>query len=310
MKKYIFLLISGLFAWGWQVFAQQIPISSFFVENPFLFNPAVAGSDDGFKIRMDNRFQWMGFEDAPITNILSTYGPHKTRNIGYGGTLGYDVTGPMSKFMMNGAFAYNFAVTQDIRLSLGLGLGFLQYRADGVQFELDADDSPKVLDPYAPATVMPSFQPDASAGAYLYHPRWYFGFSTQQLFNNNLKFNGENSKKNRLKTHFYTFGGYRFVINNDWSVEPALLLTKVAAVPMQMDLTGKAIYMQQFWGGVNIRNTFGAFNDITVLLGYIHEQRIQIGLAYDYTLGSIGRHNTGTIELTLGYNFDVIREKK
>ena len=66
MKR--FLIIWLVMMQVWKVSAQQIPISSLFAENPFLYNPAVAGSDNGFKIRMNNRFQWMGFDDAPITN--------------------------------------------------------------------------------------------------------------------------------------------------------------------------------------------------------------------------------------------------
>ncbi len=293
---------------SWNSSAQQIPISSLYVENPFLLNPAIAGTDQGFKIRMDNRFQWMGFEDAPITNILSAYGPHKTRNIGYGGNIGYDATGPTSKFLMNGAFATNFYIAQDIRMSLGLGLGFLQYRADGTQFELDAPGTTQTLDPYAPETVMSSFLPDASVGVYVYHYDWYGGISAQQLFNNNIKFSGENSKRNRLKTHFYALGGYRFIIDNHWTIEPSVLLKKVIAVPLQVDLTGRVIYMQKFWGGLNIRNTFESFQDITIMFGYIHERRIHVGIAYDYTLAKIGRYNAGTIELALGYNFDAIRK--
>ena len=137
MKRYLFLWFSGLILMCWNISAQQIPISTIFMENPFLFNPAVAGTDNGFKLRMNNRLQWMGFGDAPITNQLSAYGPHKRRNIGYGGNIAYDKTGPTSTFKMNGAFATNFAITFDIRASFGLNLGLLQYRADGTQFELE-----------------------------------------------------------------------------------------------------------------------------------------------------------------------------
>ncbi len=305
MKRFLFLLISGYILLGWKVSAQQIPISSLFVENPFLFNPAVAGTDKGFKLRMDNRFQWMGFEDAPITNQLSAYGPHKKRNVGYGGNVSYDATGPTSTFKMNGAFATNFAINLDIRVSFGLDLGLIQYRADGTQFEFY--DSYE--DPYAPNTVMSSFQPDAGAGVYVYHYDWYVGLSAQQLFNNNIKFvKGENSKRNRLKTHFYGYGGYRFVINNQWTIEPTLLARKVVSLPFQMDITTRAIYKQQFWGGINFRNTFESFDDITILLGYIHERRIHISIAYDYTFAKIRNYTAGTIELVLGYNFDAIRK--
>jgi type IX secretion system PorP/SprF family membrane protein len=303
MKKYLFLIMSGLVILVWKVSAQQIPVSYLFVENPFFIYLAVAGTDNGFKVRMDNRFQWIGFDDAPITNQLSAYGPHKTRNIGYGGNISYDATGPTSTFKMNGAFATNFAINLDIRVSLALNLGLIQYRADGTQFEFfDLYEDPK-----APNTVMSSFQPDAGAGLYVYHYDWYVGLSAQQLFNNNVKFvKGEDSKRNRLKTHFYGLAGYKFYSSDKhWVIEPTILLRKVVAVPVQMDLTGKVVFREQFWGGLNFRNTFESFNDVSVLLGYIHERRIHIGIAYDYSFAKIRSWTSGTVELVVGYNFDI-----
>ena len=308
MKRYLFLLIGGLLLWNTDVSGQQIPISSLFVENPFLFNPAVAGTDNCFKLRMNNRLQWIGFDDAPVTNQLSAYGPHKKRNIGYGGNVSYDAAGPTGMFKLNGGFATNFAVDFDTRISLGLNLGFIQYRVDGTRFEYEDEYE----DPYGPKIMMSSFQPDAGAGVYIYHRDWYAGISAQQLFNNNIKLKGENSDRNRLKTHFYGIAGYKFVLDrqNRWELEPALLMRKVVSLPFQMDLTARATYRQQFWGGVNFRNTFESFDDITVLLGYIHERNVRIGLAYDFTFAKVRNYTAGTIELVLGYNFDTIRKKK
>ena len=307
MKRYLFLLISGLVVMLWKGSAQQIPISSLFVENPFLFNPAVAGTENGFKIRMDNRFQWMGFSDAPITNQVSAYGPHKLRNIGYGGNISYDATGPTSLFKMNGAFATNFAINFDIRVSLALNLGLIQFRADGTQFQFDDG----IDDIKYPKSVMSSFQPDAGTGLYVYHHDWYIGLSAQQLFNNNLKLikAGEDSKRNRLKTHFYGIAGYKFYsTDKHWMIEPTVLARKVVALPVQLDLTGRAVFREQFWGGLNFRNTFESFNDVTVMVGYIHERRLQFGIAYDYSFAKMRKWTAGTIELVVGYNFDDIRK--
>lgn len=304
MKRYFILWLSGFIMLCWTVSAQQIPVSTLFVENPFAFNPAFAGTTNGFQIRMDNRLQWLGFNDAPVTNLLSAYGPHKLRNIGYGGNIIYDQTGPVSTFKMSGAFATNFAVTNDIRASFGLNVGMLQYRVDGTQFEFYDNYE----DLYAPHTVMSSLQPDAGAGFYVYHHDWYVGFSGQQLFNNNLKFNsqGEDSKRNRLKTHFYGLAGYRFTdVDRHWIIEPSMLLRKVAAIPLQMDVSGRVIYREQFWAGLTARNTFTSFDDLCLLLGYIHQRRIHVSLAYDFTFAKVRDYTSGTVELILGYNFDV-----
>ena len=289
---------------GSTVSAQQIPISTIFVENPFAFNPAVAGSDNGFKLRLNQRLQWMGFGDAPLTTLVCGYGPHKVRNIGYGGIISSDNTGPTGRLRASGAFATNFAIDGDIRISLGLSLGVLQFKVDGTKLDLGTG----VADPKAPSTVMKSFQPDAGAGVFVYHYDWYFGFSAQQLINNNIKLSGtsgEDSKRNRLKTHLYGFAGYKFTMVNKFVIEPAVLVRPMISGPLQMDISGRVIYQEQFWGGLSVRNTFKSFEDMSLIFGYIHERRIYISISYDYSFAKIARYTAGTVELVLGYNFDI-----
>jgi len=308
MKRYLILWLSGCVMLCWTASAQQIPVSTIFVENPFVFNPAVCASGNAFQIRLNTRLQWLGFDDSPVTNHLSAYGPHKVRNIGYGANIVSDQTGPINNLKLNGAFASNFAVTGDIRASFGMSVGLIQYRADGTQFVFDDDEE----DLRAPHAVMSSFQPDAGVGVYVYHVDWYLGLSAQQLFNNNLKFTaeGEDSKRNRLKTHLYALAGYRFMdVNKHWIIEPSFLFRKVAALPFQMDFSGRVIYREQFWGGLSARNTFASFDDLSLVMGYIHEQKIRISLAYDFSFAKIRKYTNGTIELVFGYDFDKIRSR-
>jgi len=285
------------------VSAQQVPISTLFVENPFAFNPAIAGTDNSFLVRINHRSQWLGFVDAPVTEHVSAYGPTKTKNLGYGGNLNFDRTGPISALKMNGAFATNFAINFDVRVSFGLNLGFIQYRADGTVF-----DPYEEGDLLAEKTVMANFLPDAGAGMYVYHNDWYMGLSAQQLFNNKLKLSpkGENSPRNRLRTHFYGYAGYRFTdgVAKTMVIEPSILLSKVVANPMQMDISARVILRQQFWGGLCARNTFESFNDLSLLVGYMHNKIFHVSLAYDFTFAQIRSYTAGTIELALGYNFD------
>ncbi|MDR3093295.1 MAG: type IX secretion system membrane protein PorP/SprF [Bacteroidales bacterium] len=309
MKKYLFLWMCGCWL-SQNALAQQIPVTTLFIEDQFLYNPAVAGTDDGFKVRMNNRFQWTGFTDAPVTNQLSAYGPHKNKNIGYGGTIGYDATGPTARFTLNGAFAANFALGGSLRLSTGIHFGFIQYRVDGSQFELDSPDDPHAIDdPYAPPVPMSAFLPDAAAGVYLCNHSLTLGFSALQLFSNNIKFNGEDSKNNKLKPHFYGIAGYKFYFS-DWMLEPAVLAKKVETVPLQLDITTRLMFREQFWGGVNVRNTFESFDDLCFMVGYIHQKRLNIGIGYDFSPSAIRSYTNGTIELMIGYNFDDIKHRK
>ena len=55
--------------------------------NPFLYNPAVAGTANYWEIRSDQRFQWVGIKDAPITNVVSAFASHNTNCMGLAGNV-------------------------------------------------------------------------------------------------------------------------------------------------------------------------------------------------------------------------------
>jgi len=293
------------------VSAQQIPVSTIFMENPFSFNPAVAGSDNMFKVRMNTRMQWLGFGDGPFTAQFSGYGPHRVRNIGYGGSVLIDKTGAISMTKANATFATNFPITTQIRTSFGINFGFLQMKLDGSQFgdQMVPGGPIDPRDDKLQPTAMPSFNPDAGVGVFVYHYDWYVGLSAQQLFNNNVKFTkeGEDNKLNRIKTHFYGYGGYKQPLAGNFMLEPAVLFTQVVGMPMQVDFNVRLVYDQNIWGGLSIRNTFESFDDFSLIFGYIHERSLYVAVAYDFTFAQIRKFTAGSLELVIGYNFEELR---
>ena len=59
----LLILTSGI------VKAQQLPIYSQYMLNDFSMNPAIAGTQNYFDIKSDNRFQWIGITDAPTIAV-------------------------------------------------------------------------------------------------------------------------------------------------------------------------------------------------------------------------------------------------
>lgn len=115
MKRLI--LISGLaLLLGFTSKAQQLPMFSQFMLNDYVLNPAIGGIHDYYQVKTTYRQQWMGY-DGPTTYMISTYGPHATMDMGYGGYLFSDQVGPMQNIGVYGSYAYNFQIMNDIRLS-------------------------------------------------------------------------------------------------------------------------------------------------------------------------------------------------
>ena len=79
-----------------KLWGQQDPMYTQFMLNPYVINPAIAGTNNYYQIRSNHRFQWIGLSDAPITNTLSFYGPLEKQPMGIGGYIFSDVIGPTS----------------------------------------------------------------------------------------------------------------------------------------------------------------------------------------------------------------------
>jgi len=278
--------------------AQQSPQFTQYMFNDFVINPAIAGTVDFYQIRTNHRFQWIGLNDPPMTNTLSIYGPHSKMPMGYGAYFYNDVTGPTSRTGLTGAYAYNISVNRDIRLSFGLSLGLMQYKLDGTQL------SPKDLSDLAIQSVVTSaYVPDAGLGIYLYSKEFYAGFSVAQLLNNNLKLFEVKNGLNKLKSHFYLTGGYRYKLNRDYTIEPSVIIKGTAPKAYNFDISARVIYKKLFWGGLSFRLK----DAFSILLGYNYDDKFSFGYAYDLGVTSLRKFNSGSHELMIGYKFGKIR---
>jgi type IX secretion system PorP/SprF family membrane protein len=298
MKKNIILLSLSLLVIGRMYSQQDFHFTSYML-NPILYNPALAGTANFYQIRMNSRFQWIGFKDAPITNSISTYGPHVKKDMGFGGTIFLDNTGPTSRTGISGVYGYNIAIQKDIRVSFGLNLGLIQYKVDGTKIDTYVED------PSLEKTVYSYLIPDASAGVYVWNSQFYAGFSSLHL----LDFFSKDAKKNLssidiLKTTYYLIGGYMYPINREWTIEPTLIVKKVVPAAFQLEISTKAIYKNMLWGGLAFR-TQDAFS---VIIGYTHEKKYSFGYAFDLALNDMRRYSSGSHEIVLGVNFDRIKK--
>ncbi len=298
MKKIILYILFIFLVGSMSLSGQQLPQYSQYMFNDFVINPALAGVQDYYQIRTNHRFQWVGMVDPPLTNSIAFYGPHSSMDMGFGGYIYTDVTGPTSRTGATGSYAYNIAINRDIRLSMGLSLSMLQYRIDGTQL---APEDPS--DHVFPGTVSTSYVPDAGIGVYMYGDGFYAGFSVAQLLNNNLKIFDEKSGLNKLKSHFYLTGGYRFEVDRDCILEPALIVKATAPKEIRFELNTKVEWQEMVWAGIGYR-----FHEaISLIIGYNYDDKFYFGYAYDIGITDLRKYNLGTHEIMIGYRFNDIK---
>jgi type IX secretion system PorP/SprF family membrane protein len=298
-RKLLFLLTGVLMMTAFKANAQQDYQLTLYMLNPFIYNPAIASTPNFWQIRSNHRFQWVGMTDPPVTNAISAFGPHKKKDMGYGGNLLYDVSGPTSRMQLNGVYSYNIALTGGIRMSMGLAAGVMQYKVDGTKISLPDDD------PILQKTIYSKIAPDASVGIYIYNSEFYGGLSVKQLLNNTIKLGDNDKGINKLKSHFYLVGGYKYAIDRDWAIEPSVMLKKVVPAPYQVELSCKVIYDKVFWGGLSFRSS----DAVAVVLGYTYDRKLFLGYTYDIGINDMRKYNSGSHEVCIGYNFAISRKR-
>ena len=299
--KYI-LIVIPLWIFALSLNAQQAPYYTQYMFNDYLVNPAVAGTYNYFQVRANTRVQWIGITDAPTTMSIAGYGPLEGKDMGYGGYIYNDVTGPESRLFFGGSYAYNIAINDAMRISGGLTIGYMQYKLDGTKMYFD-DEIP---DPVLSQSIEKKSMIDGSVGFYLYATSFYVGLSAHQLFGNKYNTYDEIDTLtgiSRLTQHVYLSGGYNVILNREFSVLPSALIKYTSPGQIQVDINAKVTYLRMVWLGLSYRTS----DAIAVLAGYNYEDKFYFGVAYDFTTSDIRRYSSGTIEIMLGYRFNSIK---
>ena len=274
---------------------QQLTVYSHYSLSPFLINPANAGIFNYGELQSNIRYQWVGMDDAPKTIVLSGNMPIQQKNVGVGGYLFNDRTGPLSRTGMSLAYAYHLELPKSLLLSFGIFGGIIQYRIDGNQIFLADEEERFLFD-----GIESTFVPDASLGIRLEGDRWYAGLALNHLLHNKIKSkpsgNAENSY-GTLEYHAFIMGGYLLPINKNFEMTPSVLIKVLPNNVMQVDVSAKLSYQHKFWGGVSYRSA----DILSVLAGYDFNEKLYAGYAYDLTTKGLKNYSAGSHELVLGY---------
>ncbi len=296
MKKLILTLFAGIAALVSN--AQQLPQFSSYMINNYVLNPAVTGSNDYYEAKALNRYQWKGVTDAPRTYVVSVHGPFKKLNMGLGGFVFSDVTGPTSRTGGYITYAYHLKLKEGLKLNLGLAAGFLQFKIDGSKISTKTSG-----DPVLNGGVLSSSQPDFNFGVYLNHEKFFVGIACNQIIGNKLKFSqAQQDIRSNLDRHYLLNGGYNFFLGK-FTVQPSAQLKYVAPVPMQIEGGVQVKYNDLIWLGATYRHK----DAVSCLVGFNIKDLIIVGYSYDFATSRLKSYSSGTHEIMIGAKFGKIK---
>lgn len=292
IKKALFILIYVLLSNS--VFSQSDPLFTQYYVNGIIINPAVSGTSSSSLLNIQTRQQWLGFERAPVTSSLSYHKALNNRSA-LGGFIMYDKAYPSMRANLQLNYAYHVPLDYDkVNLSFGIGAKLMYYNLD-----FNVEDLPNSNDIALSSNSYDKTLGDASAGVYLYSQNFNCGFSVTNLLQSEFKEPVSESPYSNLEyRHYYGTIAYKFkIINNDWSLEPSLIVRKMQFSNSISDFSTRIFYSDKIWVGSGYRS------DGTALFafGFLNDN-LNISYSYDHTLvGDIAEYSYGSHELVLTF---------
>ena len=303
MKKgLITLTFSTLFvfaSWG-----QQVPFYSQYYFNSFIYNPAFTGASGEINGFLTHHNQWTEIPGAPVTNSLTIDGPLQKEKAGMGVTIFNDATDITNRVGVGIAYSYAVNVNEDHKLRFGLSAGILNNQIDFAKARVGDVSDPNLFNQAQRKSTY-----DATFGVAYMFKDLTVGVALPQLFDNSVNYNQLDEDVNTaygLKRHYLASIGYKYEINEDFTVTPLTMLRLTPGAPFQFDF--------------NVIGTYQGFANLA--LSYKHEyaiginpmfkvnEKLQVGLSYDIITGTIGDFAGTSTEFMVGYTFGTSKEEK
>jgi type IX secretion system PorP/SprF family membrane protein len=280
--------------------AQQLPLYSQYMHNDLVLNPAVAGTKDFAPFRSIIRSQWDGIEGNPNTQTLSFHNSIKDKKMGFGISVFNDRLGPVGQAGISGTYSYRLEFSEKSKLSFGLSGQIYRYRIDVNELRFNnTTNTDKAL--MANGDYR-SWHPNFSFGTLYYSENYWAGLSIPELLENRVG-SSRDAFILKKKRHYYLTGGYRYKIDETYTIEPSMVVKYVANAPMQLDLNARLHAFDKFSLGVSYRTNAA----VVLLIGFKFKEQWHFGYSYDITTTPLKNYTVGSHEIMIGY--DLIKTK-
>lgn len=297
MKRFIFigycLFVVGIAG------AQQLMTASLYDMHGNLHNPAAVGANKHGVIGASFRKMWDGIDGGPQTTLVFGSGYLPKSNLGIGGYLYNDVTGPTKRMGLQIALAYHIALANDASFSLGLEGRFQQFSIDKGKLMQSLGANDPVL-----AGDDSRMKGDAGFGVAYKGKKLQVGASVSQLIQSKLDFytgNLSRTEEGRLYRHYYLHGSYAAYTDGETKLIPNVLFIYLPNAPLEFQGGIRVEHKDIFWWGVALR----ARQSFMISAGVKVHKKFTIGYCFDIFSTPLSVYDGGSNghEILLKYEF-------
>jgi type IX secretion system PorP/SprF family membrane protein len=273
--------------------AQQEAQYSQYMFNGLFVNPAYAGSRDQASMSLIGRNQWSGFDGAPKSAAFTLHGPSASMKSGFGMMLTADGIGPISNTGLSLDYAYRIKLDQDHTLAFGLQGSMDYYRTNfaGLRLEDATDHSFTGQD-------VRRWLPNAGTGVYFNGKLGYVGVAAPRLLSNRLSPTNADTVARQAR-HCFITGGLVLKLGESVKFRPSTLIKFSSGGGPSVDINASFLFKEKLWLGASWRSE----DAVVLMVEFWPTQQLRIGYAYDITTSDLRSYNTGSHELSLGFDF-------
>lgn len=268
-------------------FAQQQPVISNYLSNPYIINKAYTGYSENTEVSLLAKTFFVGFADKN-PGFQSVNLATRTEYYGLGIALTNDYFGNTRAIGLGITYAYHIEMGEN-SLAFALSPKFLQFGIDQSNYVFFDDNDDVITNAKENRLVF-----DADFGMLFYSSNYSAGISIINLLEPNVSLGGNVSDENRLLRTFNLIGAYNYSFSEDVKVEPSILLS-YSPLNLYYDINVRTHLKNLFWIGAGYKQV-QAFN---IMFG-IDYKNYRFAYSYDHNLSSISNYSFGSHEIVLG----------
>jgi len=300
---------------------QITPLADQYLINPFLTNPALAGTSRYSPVSLSARRQWVGMPSAPVYEALTFHkslldkrkrfnprgflnrGDNSFGKVGVGGGVFNLQYGSIRQIGIHLDYAYHVYLDKG-RLSFGLAPMYHQFIIDKSGFiPPDGTDPDPLLDNSGKEVI--HFL-DVNAGVHYYSDRFFAGLSVVQLLNSSVFFGDlsfvstEDLWQNPwLSRSLYAYGGVTVALGDEVFLEPSVLAKYSERSGLDAQLNTTVTILENFQAGAYWR-----YDEAVGMIAGIRTGNLVFRYQGEIPIGNGGYLRLVTHQIMVGYLLD------
>ena len=292
MKRYLFFLAQLMISVP--TLAQQDPLYSQYLNNPFVLNPAYAGLTDNLNLSISYRSQWTGLEGSPKTMNANGHISLLNNRAGAGLMVISDRIGNTTINEILSSYSYRIKITNEKTVSFGLQAGMVNYQIDNSKV------TPWDVTDHLFQGNSSESKPSIGFGIILKSDRFFLGASVPRMLRSTLQTQGLQSTL--YTQHFYFMGSYIFFLSEKIRFKPSSLIKAVSGAPLSFDLNASFIINQNYQVGLLTRN----FKTAGLFMQALIKDSFRFGYVYELPINTSSSLNFSSHEVTLGFRMNML----